>query len=63
MRQGRATRAASLAARIAATVSADVQVDPLTGLPVSGIVQATSSGNVITFTPWIPRPRSPWPAP
>ena len=45
------TDAPSLAAHIAATVSADVQVDPLTGLPVSGIVQATSSGNVITFTP------------
>ena len=44
------TDAPSLAAHIAATVSADVQADPLTGLPVSGIVQATSSGNVITFT-------------
>jgi hypothetical protein len=45
------TDAATLAAHIAATVSADVQVDPDTGLPVSGIVQATSSGNVITFIP------------
>ena len=42
---------ASLAAHIATAVSADVQVDPDTNLPVSGIVQATSNGNVITFTP------------
>ena len=48
---GPSETAASLAAHIAAIVSADVQVDLLTGLPVSGIVQATSSGNVITFTP------------
>ncbi|MGD0246679.1 MAG: FHA domain-containing protein, partial [Streptosporangiaceae bacterium] len=44
------TDAPSLAAHIAATVSADVQVDQLTGLPVSSIVQATSKGNVIIFT-------------
>ena len=48
---GPSETAASLAAHIAARVSADVQVDLLTRLPVSGIVQATSSGNVITFTP------------
>ncbi len=40
----------ALAASIAAAVSTDVQVDSLTGLPVSSIVQATSAGSVITFT-------------
>jgi hypothetical protein len=48
---GTDTDAPSLAAHVAATVSASLQVDPDTKLPVSGIAQATSSGNVITFTP------------
>jgi hypothetical protein len=44
------TDTAALAAHIAAKVSGASQVDPLTGLPVSGIVQATSAGSTITFT-------------
>jgi Neuraminidase-like domain/FHA domain len=43
------TDAAELAASIAATISADVQPDPVTQLPLSSLIQATSSGGVITI--------------
>jgi len=44
------TSVGALAASIAATISAAVQPDPDTQLPIGSLVQASSSGGVITIT-------------